>query len=481
MDRLNSDSLPRRPPEHVLGDAAEMAVWNTFPEEWIVRKEESDYGIDLCVEIVRNERVTGCRFLVQVKGIRSGKSHQSSIGLKLKMRSVNYWRKRAERVMVAAHIKDEGVTYWAWADDIPLKSSDTVTFLLPRHQRLDQANWNSFAKDLEAHYRKDVKASIAELGEIRVPKVSDKLLLLTGSSRLNSFRSRGPLSTDCGIYVFRNSSLFELRGTYGLVDCGRESEHGVVKWLQDNSIRHLHFLGVSHFHIDCFGGLGGVLTQLDEIGIILLPPMSLLINVLQNQKISQKPGAVARFLHELLRFYHSGARIYEYSKNVQYFKLAGGDFELDEIGMHVYYPSNNFLDQLAEIAITDRAVRKRLDHNSMCAVFKLSVGQTSFLITGDANRKAWKELIKAADKSGRELKSNGLVLPHHGSRDALSFKILDRLLDGIGCVTVVAPSNFLKKPDEEVLYWVRKKGAILASCEYRPVAVRMGRTGLHLE
>jgi len=60
--------LPKRPREHVLESESERFARRILPPEWIAEKRAHDYGIDLQVEIVQNESVTGARFCVQLKG-----------------------------------------------------------------------------------------------------------------------------------------------------------------------------------------------------------------------------------------------------------------------------------------------------------------------------------------------------------------------------------------------------------------------------
>ena len=207
-----------------MGDAAERAVSDCFPDEWIVRKEAPDYGIDLSVEIVRNERVTGTLFSAQVKGVKSGKTHQESIRVRLKASTINYWRRRPERVMLAAHVKDEKTTYWTWTDEIPKPQSEMVTFHMPHDHQLSDTDWTTFLKQLDTYYHRSYESSVSELRTIRVSTIPDEPLLLNFDAIIGRSIAEDPLATDCGIDVFRGSSIIEFCGKFGIIDCGKQAE-----------------------------------------------------------------------------------------------------------------------------------------------------------------------------------------------------------------------------------------------------------------
>lgn len=63
--------LMKRPRQHVIESISENTFKSLLPEEWIVRKIPSDYGVDLEVEIVEKEIVTGKRCWIQLKGTES--------------------------------------------------------------------------------------------------------------------------------------------------------------------------------------------------------------------------------------------------------------------------------------------------------------------------------------------------------------------------------------------------------------------------
>ncbi len=59
--------LPLRTREHVLETESEKFAQLVLPSEWIAEKRQHDYGIDLQVEMVKGESVTGAKFTIQLK------------------------------------------------------------------------------------------------------------------------------------------------------------------------------------------------------------------------------------------------------------------------------------------------------------------------------------------------------------------------------------------------------------------------------
>ena len=61
-------TYPQRPASHVTGDRAVQLFLSTCDPEWIASPLPNDYGLDLRMEVVRRQQVTGEEFFVQVKG-----------------------------------------------------------------------------------------------------------------------------------------------------------------------------------------------------------------------------------------------------------------------------------------------------------------------------------------------------------------------------------------------------------------------------
>lgn len=57
-----------RPDNHITGDKAVRKISDKLiPEEWTISIPESDYGLDMLIEVVHNNQTTGRLFLYNLK------------------------------------------------------------------------------------------------------------------------------------------------------------------------------------------------------------------------------------------------------------------------------------------------------------------------------------------------------------------------------------------------------------------------------
>ncbi len=101
-------------------------------------------------------------------------------------------------------------------------------------------------------------------------------------------------------------------------------------------------------------------------------------------------------------------------------------------------------------------------HNDQSLVLRLSYGQTSFLLTGDIGTDIEEEIIETA----REIKSQVLKSPHHGSISSSSEAFLKAVSPQI-VVICVGEGNTYGLPDQEVLH------------RYKEIGAKVYRTDLH--
>lgn len=61
--------MANRPNAHIVGDKAVRKISDKLiPEEWTISTPDSDYGLDMLIEIVQNDKTTGRLFFIQSKG-----------------------------------------------------------------------------------------------------------------------------------------------------------------------------------------------------------------------------------------------------------------------------------------------------------------------------------------------------------------------------------------------------------------------------
>src|SRR5262245_13461857 len=110
--------LPLRPRQHVLENETLNFVKQILPTEWIVSDGGKDYGIDLVVEIVENEQVTGAHFLMQLKGTDEINIQKDEyIVHSCKVSTLKYFLERPEPVIYLVYDAKDKVGYWIWIQD----------------------------------------------------------------------------------------------------------------------------------------------------------------------------------------------------------------------------------------------------------------------------------------------------------------------------------------------------------------------------
>jgi hypothetical protein len=137
--------LPLRPREHVLETESEKFARRVIPAEWTTEKKEHDYGIDLQVEVVRNENVTGARFSIQLKGTDSLKVRKKAYIAHLCATSaLFYYLQLPEPVVYLVYDAKGDQGYWIWIQefireglDPNWKDKDEVTVRIPKENVFD--------------------------------------------------------------------------------------------------------------------------------------------------------------------------------------------------------------------------------------------------------------------------------------------------------------------------------------------------------
>ena len=111
---MDEQRLPRRPRAHVLETRSRQHVESIFPPEWVSRRVEDDYGLDMRVEIVAGERMSGQEFAVQLKGTDRLKISGEDVLHSCKVSTAHYFLHRPEPVMYVVYDAQENTAYWLW-------------------------------------------------------------------------------------------------------------------------------------------------------------------------------------------------------------------------------------------------------------------------------------------------------------------------------------------------------------------------------
>jgi competence protein ComEC len=130
------------------------------------------------------------------------------------------------------------------------------------------------------------------------------------------------------------------------------------------------------------------------------------------------------------------------SQGIKFLKPRRGDTrKIGDALLEVLNPSNDLVDNEA---------------NNASLVVRLTFGSTRFLFTGDAEEKAWEQMI-ASDRD--RLRADLLKSAHHGSRNANNEEILDAVSPGIVTISC-AEGNDYNHPHKEVMRLMRERQSI---------------------
>jgi hypothetical protein len=152
--------LPKRPRQHTLETLSQQYVKSVLPAEWVVEGFENDYGLDLQVEIVRNEQVTGAHFAIQLKSTdRLTIRKKSYVSHSCETSTLRYFLERPELIVYLVYDAQKQVGYWLWIQDyirqslaLGWQNQETVTIRIPKDNIFNKAAVRQLEnRVLEAH------------------------------------------------------------------------------------------------------------------------------------------------------------------------------------------------------------------------------------------------------------------------------------------------------------------------------------------
>jgi len=118
---------------------------------------------------------------------------------------------------------------------------------------------------------------------------------------------------------------------------------------------------------------------------------------------------------------------------------------------------------------------RRSNDNSL--VIRISDGRTSFLFPGDLEVAGEQRLVS---RSGSKLKSDVLLIPHHGSKSSSSVAFLEAVSPKV-CIISAGKDNPFGFPSQDILRRLRGAGCrILRVDEIGATEVSIGQEGLQI-
>ena len=209
------------------------------------------------------------------------------------------------------------------------------------------------------------------------------------------------------------SVLVECDGQFMLYDGGNVDDGSlVVSYLQQQGVEELQYVFCSHAHEDHVGGLAAALAYFPA-----------------HHVYAPVTEADTKCFRDFVKY-------------------------TQQQGLAVEVPAAGTVWQLGSATITQLGpVAQYSDTNDTSLVLRLDYGSTSFLLTGDMEADAERDLVN----TGANLKADVLQVGHHGSSTSTSYIFLNSVLPEMGVISC-GVNNKYGHPHEETLSILRDAG-----------------------
>ena len=246
-----------------------------------------------------------------------------------------------------------------------------------------------------------------------------------------------------------DSALVECDGHYMLID-GGDKKHGenVYNVLEEEQVRHLDILAVSHFHTDHYAGLITALANISKIDLAISNTDSydngLGIDEEEEEENAKTEGGLfSDFTHELS---HADAAIKVPHTGDKY-KLGSATVEVVDVSS---------------------------SQNNDSLVLLITYGKTKFLFTGDIEENAQKRIYERyRDEDGKDkgYKLDLIKVPHHGSYAGSLYAFFRTFMPDYVVISV-GQENRYGHPDHETMDLLTNEKS-----DWRPEVYRTDRNG----
>ena len=209
------------------------------------------------------------------------------------------------------------------------------------------------------------------------------------------------------------SVLVECDGQFMLYDGGNVDDGSlVVSYLQNQGVEELQYVFCSHAHEDHVGGLAAALAYFPA-----------------NHVYSPVTEASTKCFQNFIKY-------------------------TQQQGLQVEVPAVGTVWQLGSATVQLLGpIKQYNDTNDTSLVLRIDYSSTSFLLTGDMESDAERDLVE----SGANLKADVLQVGHHGSSTSSSYIFMNAVLPEMGIISCGA-NNKYGHPHEETLSILRDAG-----------------------
>jgi len=211
-----------------------------------------------------------------------------------------------------------------------------------------------------------------------------------------------------------DATYINVNGYDILIDAGPKSNHeDLLKQLEDKNIDDFEIVIATHPHEDHIGGMTYVLNNY-KVENFYMPKVTHTTKTFEN----------------MISSINSQGLSINVIKEGDYISLGEGAY------IEVFSPMNEEYDNL----------------NNYSPVMKLTYGNTSFMLTGDAESESELEVV---EKYGDKLKSDVLSFGHHGSSTSSSIEFIEAVNPTYGVISVGADNSY-GHPHRKILDIINK-------------------------
>lgn len=156
-----------RPENHITGDSAVRKIASDLiPEEWTISIPDSDYGLDMLIEVVHNNKTTGKLFFIQSKGTMDS-SKEGSISFQMNLERIRDYSEIKLPVLFVYYSKSECRFWGRWMNSF----YNTLTDKQKRQGTISLQF--SADNEIDANYLRRIGDDIVPSITSRVSLVSD--------------------------------------------------------------------------------------------------------------------------------------------------------------------------------------------------------------------------------------------------------------------------------------------------------------------
>ena len=110
--------MAKRLSNHIIGDNAVREISaSLIPPEWIINTQTSDYGLDLLVEIVKDNKTTGKLFFIQAKGTDTP-SNNGTIHFPFSVERLRDYKGVSLPVLLVVYSRQEKLFWGKWVNSL---------------------------------------------------------------------------------------------------------------------------------------------------------------------------------------------------------------------------------------------------------------------------------------------------------------------------------------------------------------------------